>query len=636
MCGIGAVIGPDTSAELLLRMHASIRHRGPDGEGFLSVTRAGSATRHLDGDALLRETATNPPVAALAFRWLKIQDITEAARQPMVSEDGAVWIALNGEIYNFRELAAELSARGHAFHTHSDTEVALAAFLEWGTDCFARFIGMWSIVLIDTRNRRAIVSRDRFGIKPLAFTVQGRALLIASEARQIACSGNSAPEPDLDSIARFATGSPQLHCRTFFRGVETFPPGCYAVVDFDAPRIEPRPYWRLADALTTAVDWTFDDAARRLDELLTSSVRMQLIAEVGVGTLLSGGLDSSLVTVLASRADSVRRPAFSFVLNERIDKRLDESQYIDDVVQATGVPSYKTTMDGAWVRDNMTRVTLAQEAPVTGAPVMAQFRTHELAASMGVRVVLDGQGSDETFGGYIRHQALLLNDLLLQGHGITFARELNAFRRAGRHYGLTYLRQGIASPLLRPFIPRRAPAWFLGAVEDRNQRPEHLPRTSRLSRALYRDVTELNLPNVLGITDHNSMAHSLEARVPFLDHRIVELAFALPAAFKVGEGMRKRILRTLALRYVPPSVSARTDSIGFGTPQGRWMRNELRASIESAALDGVFQRDPLFDGAAARRLIKRYYEGNRAPADERQVWTLFALHSWYQAFGIRG
>jgi asparagine synthase (glutamine-hydrolysing) len=617
VCGISAVIGAHAdAAEWLVRMHAPIRHRGPDGEGFLHVARDGAAARDDDQHAFLQRGV---PGAAIAFRWLKIQDTTDAARQPMASRDGRLWIALNGEIYNFRELARELAAFGHTFRSHSDTEVALAAYEQWGTDCFPRFLGMWAVVIVDTRSQTAVISRDRFGIKPLYYAWRDGSLLLASEARQFGCRA-----ADLDSVARFTAGERPRPLRSFFAGVQAFPAASYAVIDLRAPRLEPRAYWSLANVNDRVI--TFEDAAERLDALLRSAMEMHLVAEVGVGTLLSGGLDSSLVTAIAARDGEPRRPAFSFVLNERIDRAFDESRYVDDVVQHTGVPTCRTTMTGDWLRENIARVTVAQEAPVTGAPVAAQFRTHQLAAASGVRVVLDGQGADETFAGYRRHHAVMLTELLLHGRLAAFSREL---REAPPGSASTWLRQAVAAPLFRTVVPPRMPSWYVGAHE-----PLTRSTATNLGRTLHRDVTELNLPSVLAITDRNSMAHSLEARVPLLDHRIVEFAFTLPSQMKIGGGVRKRILRHVAQRYLPQSVLTRTDSIGFGTPQGRWMRGELRDAMRDAATSASIQQNAFIDGTRVRRLVDDFFAGRGGVSSHREVWVIYALHHWLTAFDI--
>jgi len=602
MCGISAILSTKPhDVQRLLRMHAPIRHRGPDGEGFLYVTRGGEVVHSPQENIIF----------SLAFRWLKIQDINENARQPMATRDRRIWIALNGEIYNFRELRAELESHGETFETHSDTEVALAAYARWGTECFARFNGMWAMVLVDLRARKIVVSRDRAGIKPLFRAKDGGALLLASEAKQIG------GDPDVDSLARFVAGERLAMGHTYFEGVTAFPAGTYSEFELGVDsEIHPKSYWDLASIATARHAMSYDEAVTEVDGVLRSAIDMQLLADVGVGTLLSGGLDSSLVTAITTKIGAPR-PAFSFVLESPEDRRIDESPYIDEVARATGVPLHKTTMDAQWVRDNFARVTRAQEAPVTGLPVVAQFRTHELAAANGVRVVLDGQGSDEIFAGYQRHQAIYLNDLLRGAKPIAFARELMAFARRNPRYPLMYVRQGLMAPVRGVINPthRRVPPWFLGRVaEDPYTK---LRGVSLLQRGLYEDVTRVNIPTVLGITDRNSMAHSLEARVPLLDHRLIELAFRLPPSFKVGGGMRKRILRTIARRYVPDRITDRTDTLGFGTPQLRWTHNELAPDIRDAQHDEVFRVSGLFDTVALTR-----------ERDPRRLWMIYALRTW--------
>jgi asparagine synthase (glutamine-hydrolysing) len=615
LCGISAIVSTrGHDVQRLLRMHAPIRHRGPDGEGFLGVTRAGEIVRSTAADSFEALAHGREIVFSLAFRWLKIQDVNENARQPMATPDEALWIALNGEIYNFRELRAELESHGHTFATHSDTEVALAAYARWGTDCFARFNGMWAIVFLDLRARKVVVSRDRAGIKPLFWSKDGDALLLASEAKQIGGA------PDADSIARFVASERLAQGHTYFEDVSTFPAASFAELELGGDiGIRARSYWDLAAVASARHEITYDEAVEQVDGVLRSAIDMQLLADVGVGTLLSGGLDSSLVTAMTARF-SAPRPAFSFVLESPEDRRLDESPYIDEVARASAVPLHKTTMDAAWVRENFARVTRAQEAPVTGLPVVAQFRTHELAASRGVRVVLDGQGADEIFAGYQRHQAIYLNDLLRSAKPLAFARELAAFTRRNRRYPLLYVRQGLLAPVRGLVDPphARGPSWF--RAKPARDSYAKLRGVSLLQRGLYEDVTRVNIPTVLGITDRNSMAHSLEARVPLLDHRLIELAFRLPPSFKVGEGMRKRVLRTIARRYVPDRIIDRTDSLGFGTPQVRWMRGELAADIRDAQHDEVFRRYPWFDA-----------EGIARETDPRRLWMIYALRTFLRS-----
>jgi asparagine synthase (glutamine-hydrolysing) len=623
MCGISAIISSTGhDVRRLLRMHAPIAHRGPDGEGFLAVTRDLQLLRAGSAGELEAIAGDREIVVSVAFRWLKIQDVSESARQPMSTADGAVWIAFNGEIYNFPALREELEGLGHRFRTHSDTEVALAAYVTWGIECFARFNGMWAMVIVDLPKRSVVVSRDRIGIKPLFESIENGLLLLSSEAKQIATTGENPPHADADSLARFVAGDRPSRGRTFFAGIRSFPAASTAVLEIGAePLLEPRRYWNLA---LDSAEVTYARAVEEADELLHSAVDLELIADVGVGTLLSGGLDSSLVTMIA-RQSGMARPAYSFVLEAEADRHLDESRYIDEVARAAGVVTHKTTMDPAWVIANLRRVTWAQETPVTGLPVMAQFKTHELAASTGIKVVLDGQGADEVFGGYLRHQAIYLNDLLRAGQPIDFTRELLAFSRVDRSYPLRYLRNGILAPLRQLVDPtsHRQPSWFLGTVKGNDRDGVRRDRTG-LAATLYRDVMEINLPTVLGITDRNSMSHSLEARVPLLDHRLVELGFRLPSSFKIGGGVRKRILRTVARRYIPANIVERRDSLGFGTPQLRWLRGELVPSIVEARNDEIFRRSTLFDS----KLLA-------AERNESRQWMILALRAWFHAFDVR-
>jgi len=569
-------------------------------------------------------TAGSDVIASIAFRWLKIQDVSDAARQPMSRDDGRLWITFNGEIYNFGDLRTELQSANYAFTTHSDTEVALAAYSKWGTGCFERFNGMWAMVIVDLHAGQVVISRDRVGIKPLYCSTDGDSLLFSSEAKQIAMSASGRPRPDLDSLARYVANHRPRAGASYFEGIEAFPAATFAMFPLgEAAAARHQAYWDLATSLQSQPLTSYDIAVDETDAMLRSAVDLQLLADVEVGTLLSGGLDSSLVTAIAAQL-GVARPSFSFVLPYVEDRAIDETPYIDAVSQHSGVPNHKTTFDPGWVLDNFARVTRAQESPVTGLPVVAQFRTHELASSLGVRVVLDGQGADESFAGYQRHQAILLNELLSQGRVLSFIEELRAFARRSRDYPKLYLRQGLLAPVRARFDPphRRSAPWFIPLASD-DPRPSAPRGTSLLQQGLFRDITQVNIPSVLGITDRNSMAHSLEARVPMLDHRLIELAFRMPSHFKVSQGQRKKVLRSVADRYIPRAVIDRTDSIGFGTPQRRWISNEMRSAIRDAQHDEVFSDPSLFDARAIRE-----------ETNPNRLWMIFALRTWMREFSV--
>ena len=349
MCGIGVLLDPTARGDVrarLRRLHAPIRHRGPDGEGFLAVARDGRAARSDDIDALPAEGT----VLAAAFRRLRILDLSAAAAQPMASPDGAYWILFNGEVYNYRALRAELEGRGRAFRSSGDTEVALAAFEAWGEGAFARLDGMWALAVADLRRRRLVVSRDRFGIKPLYWALDDGALLLASEARQIVAARDGRPRPHAPLVQRYLRGS-RSPCfdESFFAGVQSVPPATWAAVPLDGPLDAPRfeRYWDLA-AFTAPEDGAppYPDALEGFRGVLHDAVASHLQSDARLGCLLSGGLDSSTVTALAaplSRASGQACPTFSFGLRDAPGSELPFAEEVAHTASPTIRPASMRT-----------------------------------------------------------------------------------------------------------------------------------------------------------------------------------------------------------------------------------------------------------------------------------------------------
>ena len=407
MCGISILLDSSGSPRLvqrLIAMHAVIRHRGPDGEGFLvegngKVTLAGAA-------AQLHHAS--PPRLGFAFRRLKICDLTEAAAQPMGSADGKTWLVFNGEIYNFRELRRELEAGGRTFRSYGDTEVVLAAYEKWGEDCFARLDGMWAIAVVDLRRNRLVVSRDRFGIKPLFWTMGGHgAILFGSEIKQLlaAADGGAAPRSNRPLVSMYLQGRryPALE-ETFFEGIRAVPPATWGEVDLSLPA-EPRfrPYWNLADFTAEGNTLTYDESVSRAEDLLARAVGTHRYADVKVGALLSGGLDSSTLIALAHRNGAPKLPTYSLGFRDAAPG-FCEMRYVDAMARRDRIENHETTFDASWIEANTDRILWTLEEPPLAMPAFAQFRLFELCAQEGAIVVLDGQGSDEITGGYAYYQ----------------------------------------------------------------------------------------------------------------------------------------------------------------------------------------------------------------------------------------
>jgi asparagine synthase (glutamine-hydrolysing) len=645
MCGLSAIVEFEPGEKLLpclVSMHQCIPHRGPDGEGFALLDSAWRVTR-------LRTVSAQCPAMTgswrlgMAFRWLQIQDPGEASAQPMASPDGTVWLMFNGEVYNFRAIARELEQLGHRFGSASDTEVLLAAYMQWGRRCFDRLEGMWAMVVLDLRNRKIIISRDRFGIKPLFYYFDRRRLIIASEIKQLLAAGAPAIA-NRAAVARFVRNKrPATPEETFFKDIFAQPAATIAEIDLEARAdISFQPYWRLdpevGQPATAPPLW---QACAKLEELLATSVVEHMAGRAPLGHLISGGLDSSLLAALAVRNDRPSRPGVgvSMVLATRSD-RYDETAYIDAVASGLKLQSFRAELTAAWLKANIPRISKAQEEPVAGMAVAGQFLAYEAAARHGARVVLDGQGADEIFGGYPRHQYTLLMGYIRHRALVALSRELMSLWRRDPKFFRDAWRLRLL-PRIARFVGlrRRHPAFdFLRFDCDADalkcaSKIRHGSLPTALDNELRADVLTGNLRAVLAITDRNAMAHSIEARVPYVDRRIVEFAFQLPDEYKVGDGTRKRILRLLGGRYLPDVITSRVDRVGFGAPIEQWLRSDFRGELTALAEDDVFGRSSLIDRRALRNYIGEFLAGRHREASA--LWRLYAIYNWVVAYGVR-
>ncbi len=524
MCGISVLLDPAGSPRLiarLLAMHGVIRHRGPDGEGFLLCDDRGNVTHATQPDSL-NATTTAAPRVGFAFRRLKICDLSTAADQPMGSADGKTWIVFNGEIYNFRELRSELEAKGHVFRSRGDTEVILAAFEEWGEDCFARLDGMWAIVILDLRRNRLVVSRDRFGIKPLYWTIDDSgALLLASEIKQIlAAAEGRAPRSNRPLIAAFLRGSryPVLE-ETFFEGVRSIPPATWCEIDLAAPAAPHfRPFWALEDFTAERNQLSYREAVERVEEVLGHAVASHCQGDVKVGALLSGGLDSSTLVGLAHRHGAPKLPTYSLGYRDAAPQ-FCEMPYVDAMARRDGIENHETTIDASWVASNTDRILWALEEPPLAMPAFAQYRIFEFCREHGATVILDGQGADEITAGYSYHQRLFVKDRLLHGRPLAAYSELHAIAQREQRSAPGLFYEQFVAPRFRarPSFPWIADGGERdGTAEAAFARQDVGRDHSLVNRQLYFDVRWGNVKIVLGYGDRNAMAHSIEvARAVF-------------------------------------------------------------------------------------------------------------------------
>ena len=649
MCGISAVVaaaGAALDLTPLRVMHAALEHRGPDGEGVLVLDRQLRATA-LERVPEPRDGTAAGARCAAAFRWLKIRDLSPESAQPFASPDDRQWLLFNGEIYNWLALREELTGRGHAFRTKTDSEVVLAAYREWGLECFPRLDGMWAILIFDLDRGCLVGSRDRLGIKPLFYSMDGHTLLFASEARALAAARRNGAEIEPFRFHEFLRGlPPQSSELSFFRDVHPVPAGHFFELNLltaEVTRPVFRPFWDLAAFRSdTGPIPPFEDAQAHFESLLVSAVRSHLEAQVTVGSLLSGGLDSSTLTALMARqlsSNGDRARAFSIVFE---DPDMSEWPYIQLVLAQTRLKghSFALTTETAW--QSVDAVVRAQGRPLLGHDMIAQYHAYRLARQSGVTVVLDGQGADELLAGLPYYESQLLLDLLRRGHVLRLLREARLRCRKYDSSLLSTLTRDVWAPLRRQMRDAKggpAYSWMAppqesgdssrcgpGKTSDWGQDP------SALNRFLYRHVRHTNLPAVLLQQDHSSMCHSVESRVPFLDHRIVEYCFRLPDSYKVRNGDRKKLLLETARKYLPPAVVERRDKRMF-ISKPKWMdlrqrRDEVQAMAHSAAL----RESPYILAGPMIRFVEDYLSG--AHNDVLAIWRLYTAWRWLEAFDL--
>ncbi len=588
------------------------------------------------------------PGIALAFRRLAILDLSRAGNQPMADEHDRYRIVHNGEVYNYRELRKELEAHGHRFRSQTDTEVILAAYAEWGADCVERFNGMWAFAIWDRVERRLFCSRDRFGIKPFYYRATGSRFSFASELRAFRADGG--PLAANDRIVRDYLEHTLLEHtdETFFAGIVQLPAG--HSLTFDERGLRLWQYWHLEPG-----DPPTGDPAEAVRELFFDSLRLRLRSDVPVGTCLSGGLDSSAIAcsvdlLLQTEAESAkpigeRQEVFTVYFE---DPAIDERTYAAAVVERIRAQSHLFSFSVEEMIDNLPAIVEAQGEPFRATSIIAQWFVMREAGRAGMKVMLDGQGGDEILAGYHGYFGYLFADLLLQGRLPALRRELTAYRTV---HGASY--RAVAEALARPFVP---PSLALRARARTNgsatllhprlyeQTAPPLPTVNgfpdRFRRQLH-FVLKHKLPELLRYEDRNSMAHSIEARLPFLDYRLVELMFSLEPQQLIEHGRTKAVLRRAFGDLLPPVVTERVDKVGFATPQARWLRGSLGEFAKEVFASREFRERGFVDPDVATERLRLHQAGPDGPETPRfgqadpnglELWRALSLELWARSF----
>ncbi len=636
MCGIaGAVTANGRAldrdpASTAQRMVDAIAHRGPDGSGSWGDPEAGVGFGH---------------------RRLAIIDLTPTGVQPMHSFDGRYVITYNGEVYNFRELKAELEARGHRFRGTSDTEVMLTAIVEWGPEhAVRRFAGMFAFALFDRRTRTLYLVRDRLGVKPLYWTITQGVLLFGSELRALMAHPLFEKNVDREAISTVVRYSYVPAPRSVFTNVHKLPPGSILTLGAGHdPEIAP--YWQLADALKHRGEarLDFDTAVEALDGHLLESVRGRLIADVPVGAFLSGGTDSSAVVALMQKASN--RTARTFTIGF-VDSAFDESEQAREVARHLGTDHTEVMLEGKDALALVAAVPNWFDEPFADSSQLPTYLVSQMTRGH-VTVALSGDGGDELFAGYPKYmwfdriwryaQRVPHPLRSAAGRGLAAVPEpmlrgiANAVLDPGRAARIGEKARRLAAALAAPTADAAVSSIDLVGVDDAalvigatgTLRPAAVSGgeqwlEDQVSRMQARDTVSYLPDDILTKVDRCSMAVALEAREPLLDHRLVEFVWSLPEPVHHGGGP-KGLLRALLARYLPQSMIDRPKR-GFSVPLADWLRGPLREWAGDLLAPEALRQEGLFDPVRVERLWARHLRG--AEDNATGLYNILMVRAW--------
>lgn len=637
MCGISGIYDLRAPAELGMTvetMSAVVQHRGPDDHGWLTIDAAGALLTDTDApdaqQALRRQAGT----VALAQRRLSIIDLSADGHQPMSDASGRYWIVYNGEVYNYRELRAELLGRGVRFRSQTDSEVVLQSYLAWGQQCLARFNGMWAFAIYDRQDGTLFCSRDRYGVKPFYYACTAGRFAFGSEVKQLIGLPWVGARANRQVLADFFLWGLENHSdETFFAGVHSLPGSHYLLLtrrDLESGTLRPLRYWS-PQAVSYRDEAT---AVQEFRDLLSDAVRLRLRSDVPVGVTLSGGLDSSSVVCLAgaqrrAQGESTALDAFTV---EFEGKGYSERQFAELAAAQAGARSIILRPRHQDLARDWTRFIWHLEQPVGALSYFSNFQIYRLIREHNIPVVLSGQGGDELLLGYERYRAYHALFSLRAGAPRAALSEL---LHARRNAGLSLVKQAgmclyILSPGLRASWrrllgrPVLRPAFF---KRYRGQ-VEHLARNTGFADRQELQASELfryQLPHLLHHEDRMSMAHAVETRLPFLDYRLLDLVQGAPTDILLRDGWSKYLLRQAMRGVIPEAVRQRTDKMGYETPTGRLLRDNrvMFLPLLQRHLD-----DEIID---ARAVLRRFDSGR---LDQRLLCSALSYLTWKEEFGV--
>ena len=670
MCGISGFVTLSTfnkNVETVFSMNNLIKHRGPDDEGYLifkdiynfePLTLSGDDTidikwnQDINYSPKYNKTEFENQKFQIAFghRRLSIQDVSSYGHQPMSYNENKLWITYNGEVYNFENIKNELKQLGHKFLSKTDTEVILASYMEWGIDCFNKFNGMWSLAIYDFDNKKIILSRDRFGVKPLYYYLDKNVIYFASEIKQFTTIAGwdplINPERDFDFLK---WGMSDHTNETMFKKVLQLLPVNNLIIDLnllnsksDINECLKINKWYELKSHKIHIDNT--NFYTEFKKLFYNSVKLRMVSDVPVGSCLSGGLDSSAIVCQMSEILKTEKKNDSkvntFSACSHVEK-YDERKWIESVLAKTDSNSTYIFPDINNLLEELNALTWIQDEPFGSTSIFAQSCVFKSASKNNIKVILDGQGGDEVLCGYKSFFPTLLIDCLKHFKIKSFFKEVK-YLKLYYNYTPDYIRIiGALFPatiqnIIRKILRKKSSLDFvntqkLGVNFNYSGYYSFGNELYNLKAASIGQITFSPVPRLLHWEDRNSMSHSVESRVPFLDYKLVEFCIGLPNEYKINAGVTKNILRKSLTNIMPQNILNRMSKLGFETPEEVWMR-ENPDVFRNMVNDSIKYSNGIINESALT-LFDNIINGTEKFSF--QLWRIISFGRWMQIYNIR-
>lgn len=664
MCGVSALVslGQPFLANNIFQMTNYVRHRGPDSEGYLVWNQETQNTQLLTGPETssgqcgswrtasdISTSLESKGSVLFGHRRLAIIDLSSAGQQPMTYLEERYWITFNGEIYNFKELRNELVASGYKFQSDTDTEVVLAAFHEWDTAGFNRFRGMFAFVIFDAIKQRVVAARDRYGIKPLyKYAPTENSFAFSSEIKQFCSLPQWNAQANLPRVADFLIHGLIDHTsETLFQGVEQILPGQYFEINLLAKDGEKYKSATWANDINQEIPQNYESLVSLIQEKLYGSINLHMRSDVPIGFCLSGGLDSSALVGFGRDISQNDNEVSLHTFSARSeDPNLDEFEWMTLMANYCATEAHYVYPSLDNFENEMKSIIWSVDEPFGGMSTMMQSAVFKEAAKSNIKVILDGQGADEIFGGYQSVFAFGLSNHLVDHEYLKFLAELNEIRR--KHPSKL---KTVIALLFAIYLPPKlaqkvgsilrvqnqdAEEWInldkFGVSSYPNPLREHQFFARTVQENLESQRTSTNLPMLLHFEDRMSMAHSVESRVPYLDYDLISIMSQLPHQYLVSSATTKKIFRDVIRGRVPDQITDRKDKIGFAGADEQWMKTTGyewvldQISKSTTELGGLFKPDLL-------NRTKLILDGKKK--FDQSIWRVISFISWVEKFNVK-